>query len=144
MHNFQADQVENAQLAWEILDYARTTCVKYVSFLSSAYISLVYRNIGDSSLEWLERQKDTLILLGNCALNEDNFELAIQDLKTALEIVNKHFAEDLREVAFINMELARVNRKAKSFDLAIQHIDNSKTALEQYKGLYTFYLKLFR
>jgi hypothetical protein len=82
----------------------------------------------------LERQKETLILLGQLALSEDQFETAIEDLKSALQIVDQHFAGDHREVAFINMELARVYRKTNDYATFNLHTDNAIKSLEQFKG----------
>lgn len=96
----------------------------------------MFRNLasgGDAST-WLRRQKDTLVLLGQIALNDDNFETAFNDLNNALKIVNEHFATELREVAFLNMELSRVLRKTDDFSSAIERVDNAIKALEQFKG----------
>lgn len=83
----------------------------------------------------MERQKNTLVLLGQLALNEDQFETAIEDLKNALEIVNTHFVDDFREIAFINMEIARVYRKTNDYPAANLHTDSAIKSLEQFKGM---------
>jgi HPt (histidine-containing phosphotransfer) domain-containing protein len=72
--------------------------------------------------------------LGQVALNDDQFSAAIEDLKSALEIVNAHFAEDYREIAFIDMELARVYRKTNDYSAANLHTDNAIQSLEKLKG----------
>jgi tetratricopeptide (TPR) repeat protein len=81
----------------------------------------------------LERQKDTLVLLGSLALNDDQFEQSIQDFSKALQIANEFFADQYREIAFINMELARVQRKAKNYAEACAYFDKATQAIQEYK-----------
>lgn len=128
----EEEEIENSQLAFESLDYARIVCIKY-TVVTSFTTNLTLRN-SDGSPEWFERQKNTLVLLGQLALNDDNFEVALNDLTSALELVIAHFPEDYREAAFINMELARVYRKTKDFTNANSHTDNAIKALETLKG----------
>lgn len=94
----------------------------------------IFRNLSaENCLLWLERQKDTFVLLGSLALNDDQFEQAIEDFSNALQIANEHFADQYREVAFINMELARVQRKAEKYAEACVYFDKATEAMEQYK-----------
>lgn len=72
-------------------------------------------------------------------MNDEENDRALEDLANALKIVNEHFSSDFREIAFINMELARVFRKTHDFSSANTHIDNAIQALEQFKGSFIHY-----
>ncbi|KAI6196985.1 hypothetical protein M3Y94_01172100 [Aphelenchoides besseyi] len=112
-------QVDQSQLAFEILDYARLVCEKQ----------------SEKTVEWLKREWEVRVLLAQCAMNDGNLDLVLEEYSKALNIVRSHFPEERREISFICMEMNRANRQAKKFDLASENLDDAIKALEEFKGI---------
>ncbi|KAI6178721.1 hypothetical protein M3Y98_00532100 [Aphelenchoides besseyi] len=111
------NQVEQSQLVFEILDYARLVCEKQP----------------EKTAEWLKREWEVRVLLAQCAMNDGNLDLVVQEYSKALSIIRSHFPEERREISFICMEMNRANRQAKKFDLASENLDDAIKALEEFK-----------
>ncbi|CAG4961156.1 unnamed protein product [Parnassius apollo] len=110
------DDVDNLQLAWEMLDLAR---------------SILHRRVetggGDGDRALLA---DVHLALGEVALESETYDKAVIDMMSCLEIQKKLYGSDDRRIAETHYQIGLANSLASNFEDAIMHFKNAANILE--------------
>ncbi|XP_047994903.1 histone-binding protein N1/N2 [Leguminivora glycinivorella] len=109
------DDVDNLQLAWEMLDLAR---------------SILRRRVeggGDAARAQLA---DVHLALGEVALESETYDKAVIDMQSCLEIQKELYSSDDRRIAETHYQIGLANSLASNFEDAITHFKNAANILE--------------
>uniref|UniRef100_A0A2H1VJI6 SFRICE_014541 n=1 Tax=Spodoptera frugiperda TaxID=7108 RepID=A0A2H1VJI6_SPOFR len=110
------DDVDNLQLAWEMLDLAR---------------SILYRRVqdcgGDAARALLA---DVHLALGEVALESETYDKAVTDMQSCLDLQKELYRSDDRRIAETHYQIGLANSLASNFDDAITHFKNAANILE--------------
>ncbi|XP_063893775.1 histone-binding protein N1/N2 [Helicoverpa armigera] len=110
------DDVDNLQLAWEMLDLAR---------------SILYRRVqeggGDASRAQLA---DVYLALGEVALESETYDKAVTDMQSCLDLQKELYRSDDRRIAETHYQIGLANSLASNFEDAITHFKNAANILE--------------
>lgn len=105
------DEVNNLQIAWEVLELAKLVLVKRGppgwKFLAEAYR-----------------------LLGEVAMEGSNHESALIDFKACLNLLDKMTPRDHRAIAEIHYQLGLAHAMANNFDISIEQFNQASALLE--------------
>ncbi|KAG6463081.1 histone-binding protein N1/N2 [Manduca sexta] len=110
------DEVDNLQLAWEMLDLAR---------------SILYRRVqeggGDAARALLA---DVHLALGEVALESETYDKAVIDMQSCLDLQKELYRSDDRRIAETHYQIGLANSLASNFEDAITHFKNAANILE--------------
>ncbi|KAJ8729943.1 hypothetical protein PYW07_016981 [Mythimna separata] len=110
------DDVDNLQLAWEMLDLAR---------------SILYRRVqdcgGDAARALLA---DVHLALGEVALESETYDKAVTDMQSCLDLQKELYRSDDRRIAETHYQIGLANSLASNFEDAITHFKNAANILE--------------
>ncbi|CAH0701085.1 unnamed protein product [Spodoptera exigua] len=110
------DDVDNLQLAWEMLDLAR---------------SILYRRVqdcgGDAARALLA---DVHLALGEVALESETYDKAVIDMQSCLDLQKELYRSDDRRIAETHYQIGLANSLASNFEDAITHFKNAANILE--------------
>ncbi|XP_011055118.1 PREDICTED: nuclear autoantigenic sperm protein isoform X2 [Acromyrmex echinatior] len=105
------DEINNLQIAWEVLELAKLVLVKRGppgwKFLAEAYR-----------------------LLGEVAMEGSNHESALIDFKACLNLLEKMTPRDHRAIAEIHYQLGLAHAMANNFDISIEQFNQASALLE--------------
>jgi hypothetical protein len=104
------DEVDNLQLAWEIFETARNIFMKHND---ETNLAKVHTKLGEISIA------------------SGNYELAVEDLKKSLSILNKVAVTKPRQIADAHFQLYSAYSANYNFDLAEIELRNAKNILEE-------------
>ncbi|XP_072931808.1 protein HGV2 isoform X2 [Epargyreus clarus] len=105
------DDVDNLQLAWEILDLSRS----------------ILERRPDSTRSLLA---DVYLALGEVALESETYDKAVVDMLKCLDIQKEIYQSDDRRIAETHYQIALANSLASNFEEAITHFKNAANILE--------------
>ncbi|CAK1547345.1 unnamed protein product [Leptosia nina] len=108
------DDVDNLQLAWEMLDLAR---------------SILDRRV-QSNAEARSLLADVHLALGEVALESETYDKAVVDMLSCLEIQKELYSCDDRRIAETHYQIGLANSLASNFEDAITHFKNAANILE--------------
>ncbi|XP_059048567.1 histone-binding protein N1/N2 [Achroia grisella] len=110
------DDVDNLQLAWEMLDLAR-------SILSR-------RAEEDGGTPARALLADVHLALGEVALESETYDKAVIDMQSCLELQKELYCRDDRRIAETHYQIGLANSLASNFEDAITHFKNAANILE--------------
>ncbi|KAL0893285.1 hypothetical protein ABMA27_014879 [Loxostege sticticalis] len=110
------DDVDNLQLAWEMLDLARSI--------------LQRRAEADSGTAARALLADVHLALGEVALESETYDKAVIDMQSCLEIQKELYHSDDRRIAETHYQIGLANSLASNFEDAITHFKNAANILE--------------
>lgn len=105
----KGDDVDNLQLAWEVLELAK---------------NIFERQKLDSKLA------ETYLYLGEVGLESENYSGAIEDMKRCVEIQKQILPSDHRDIAETHFQMGVACSLCNDFNQAIEHFKNSSEILE--------------
>ncbi|XP_061713076.1 histone-binding protein N1/N2 [Cydia pomonella] len=109
------DDVDNLQLAWEMLDLAR---------------SILRRRAAGGGAAARAQLADVLLALGEVALESETYDKAVVDMQSCLEIQKELYSSDDRRIAETHYQIGLANSLASNFEDAITHFKNAANILE--------------
>lgn len=115
------DDVDNLQLAWEMLDLAR-------SILSRRAAGGGEGAGGGAGARAL--LADTHLALGEVALESETYDKAVLDMQSCLEIQKELYHSDDRRIAETHYQIGLANSLASNFEDAVTHFKNAANILE--------------
>ncbi|KAJ2937882.1 hypothetical protein O0L34_g18704 [Tuta absoluta] len=110
------DDVENLQLAWEMLDLSR-----------SILENRVQDGGGEAARALLA---DAHLALGEVALESETYDKAVADMQSCLELQKELYRGDDRRIAETHYQIGLANSLASNFEEAITHFKNAANILE--------------
>lgn len=110
------DDVDNLQLAWEMLDLARSILYRRVQDLG-----------GDPARALLA---DVHLTLGEVALESETYDKAVVDMQSCLDLQKELYRNDDRRIAETHYQIGLANSLASNFEEAITHFKNAANILE--------------
>ncbi|GMR37161.1 hypothetical protein PMAYCL1PPCAC_07356, partial [Pristionchus mayeri] len=113
----EEEDLDNNQLAWEALEVASRIADKMIA--------------ETSDVTWKRRRADVFVQLAQCAANDEKYEMALEDLGRALDLMTEMetFKED-RLTAEIYFHTGRINRLRNEFTLAEESFNKAVGAFE--------------
>ncbi|XP_063534184.1 histone-binding protein N1/N2 isoform X2 [Cydia strobilella] len=108
------DDVDNLQLAWEMLDLARSILRRRAEGGGAARAQLA----------------DVYLALGEVALESETYDKAVVDMQSCLEIQKELYNSDDRRIAETHYQIGLANSLASNFEDAITHFKNAANILE--------------
>ncbi|XP_028169767.1 protein HGV2-like isoform X1 [Ostrinia furnacalis] len=114
--NLDEDDVDNLQLAWEMLDLARSI--------------LQRRAQADSGTAARALLADVHLALGEVALESETYDKAVIDMQSCLELQKELYGSDDRRIAETHYQIGLANSLASNFEDAITHFKNAANILE--------------
>nr|XP_021184247.2 histone-binding protein N1/N2 [Helicoverpa armigera] len=110
------DDVDNLQLAWEMLDLAR---------------SILYRRVQEGGGDVSRAQlADVYLALGEVALESETYDKAVTDMQSCLDLQKELYRSDDRRIAETHYQIGLANSLASNFEDAITHFKNAANILE--------------
>uniref|UniRef100_A0A2A4ITI6 Tetratricopeptide SHNi-TPR domain-containing protein n=1 Tax=Heliothis virescens TaxID=7102 RepID=A0A2A4ITI6_HELVI len=110
------DDVDNLQLAWEMLDLAR---------------SILYRRVQENGGDAARAQlADVYLALGEVALESETYDKAVTDMQSCLDLQKELYRSDDRRIAETHYQIGLANSLASNFEDAITHFKNAANILE--------------
>ncbi|CAF4823925.1 unnamed protein product [Pieris macdunnoughi] len=109
------DDVDNLQLAWEMLDLARSILERRAESNAEGARSLL---------------ADVHLTLGEVALESETYDKAVIDMMSCLEIQKELYSSDDRRIAETHYQIGLANSLASNFEEAITHFKNAANILE--------------
>ncbi|CAG4990627.1 unnamed protein product [Colias eurytheme] len=109
------DDVDNLQLAWEMLDLARSILERRAQSKAEAARTLL---------------ADVHLALGEVALESETYDKAVVDMLSCLEIQKELYRSDDRRIAETHYQIGLANSLASNFEDAITHFKNAANILE--------------
>ncbi|KAM3959194.1 nuclear autoantigenic sperm protein [Aphomia sociella] len=109
------DDVDNLQLAWEMLDLAR---------------SILHRRVEGGSDAARALLADVHLALGEVALESETYDKAVIDMQSCLELQKELYRSDDRRIAETHYQIGLANSLASNFEDAITHFKNAANILE--------------
>ncbi|XP_026330073.1 histone-binding protein N1/N2-like isoform X2 [Hyposmocoma kahamanoa] len=109
------DDVDNLQLAWEMLDLSRNILARRAA------------QGGDAARALLA---DVHLALGEVALESETYDKAVLDMQSCLEIQKELYRSDDRRIAETHYQIGLANSLASNFEDAITHFKNAANILE--------------
>ncbi|CAH3906466.1 unnamed protein product [Pieris brassicae] len=109
------DDVDNLQLAWEMLDLARSILDRRAQSNAEGARSLL---------------ADVHLTLGEVALESETYDKAVIDMMSCLEIQKELYSSDDRRIAETHYQIGLANSLASNFEDAITHFKNAANILE--------------
>ncbi|KAL0278572.1 UNVERIFIED_CONTAM: hypothetical protein PYX00_000356 [Menopon gallinae] len=111
----ETEEVNDLQLSWEFLELAK----------------LIYQQTADTCKETATKLAEVYLLLGENSLESENYEIAIQDMKKALELQQQVLPEEDRRIAETYYHLGVAHSLFAKFDEAIEFFKSAITQLEK-------------
>ncbi|XP_034830564.1 protein HGV2 [Maniola hyperantus] len=109
------DDVDNLQLAWEMLDLSRSILQKRAESGGEAARALL---------------ADVHLALGEVALESETYDKAVIDMVTCLDLQKELYGSDDRRIAETHYHIGIANSLASNFEDAITHFKNAANILE--------------
>ncbi|XP_039754510.1 histone-binding protein N1/N2 [Pararge aegeria] len=109
------DDVDNLQLAWEMLDLSRSILQKRLETGGDATRALL---------------AEVLLALGEVALESETYDKAVVDMMSCLDIQRELYKSDDRRIAETHYHIGIANSLATNFEDAITHFKNAANILE--------------
>ncbi|XP_047024542.1 histone-binding protein N1/N2 [Helicoverpa zea] len=109
------DDVDNLQLAWEMLDLAR---------------SILYRRVQEGGGAGRAQLADVYLALGEVALESETYDKAVTDMQSCLDLQKELYRSDDRRIAETHYQIGLANSLASNFEDAITHFKNAANILE--------------
>ncbi|XP_045772226.1 protein HGV2 [Maniola jurtina] len=109
------DDVDNLQLAWEMLDLSRSILQKRAESGGEAARALL---------------ADVHLALGEVALESETYDKAVIDMMSCLDIQKELYKSDDRRIAETHYHIGIANSLASNFEDAITHFKNAANILE--------------
>lgn len=113
------EDVDNLQLAWEMLDLARSILVRRAQGAE-----------GGGSTAARALLADVHLALGEVALESETYDKAVIDMQSCLELQKDLYGSDDRRIAETHYQIGLANSLASSFEDAITHFKNAANILE--------------
>lgn len=110
------EEPSTLELAWEVLDTARMICEKQ-----------------EPTAEWLNKKADVLVALGECAMADENFEVALEELGKALKIRIEQNSS-VRVIAEVHYQIGNTYKLMGSFGKAAESFSQAKSLLSSQLG----------
>ncbi|CAB3229825.1 unnamed protein product [Arctia plantaginis] len=110
------DDVDNLQLAWEMLDLSRSILYRRVSRAPSSAARALLAEV--------------LLALGEVALESETYDKAVSDMQSCLDIQKELYRSDDRRIAETHYQIGLANSLASNFEDAITHFKNAANILE--------------
>ncbi|XP_048482678.1 nuclear autoantigenic sperm protein [Plutella xylostella] len=110
------NDVDNLQLAWEMLELSRSILEKRVT-----------AGGGDAARAALA---DAHLALGEVALESETYDKAVVDMQSCLELQKELYRSDDRRIAETHYQIGLANSLASNFEDAITHFKNAANILE--------------
>ncbi|CAG9786031.1 unnamed protein product [Diatraea saccharalis] len=110
------DDVDNLQLAWEMLDLARSILQRRV------------QEKGDVPARSL--LAEVYLTLGEVALESETYDKAVIDMQSCLELQKEVYMDYDRRIAETHYQIGLANSLASNFEDAITHFKNAANILE--------------
>lgn len=110
------DDVENLQLAWEMLELSRSILSQRVESKGS-----------DAARALLA---EVHLTLGEVALESETYDKAVTDMEHCLEIQKKLYGPDDRRIAETHYQIGLANSLSSNFEDSITHFRNAANILE--------------
>ena len=110
----EEDDVNNLQLAWEMLELAKVIFQKQLE-------------AGEDSQTFL-KLAEVYLKLGEVGVESENYNTAVEDMKSCLELQRKYLEDDDRRIAETLYNMGMAYSLANEFDSAIEQF---KSAWEQ-------------
>ncbi|XP_020298680.1 nuclear autoantigenic sperm protein [Pseudomyrmex gracilis] len=105
------DEVNNLQIAWEVLELAKLVLLKR------------------GSAGW-KKLAEAYSLLGQVAMESSNHESALTDFKACLNLLEKMTPRDHRAIAEIHYQMGVAHSIANNFDASIEQFNQASALLE--------------
>ncbi|XP_052740184.1 nuclear autoantigenic sperm protein [Bicyclus anynana] len=109
------DDVDNLQLAWEMLDLSRSILQKRAEAGADAARALL---------------AEVHLALGEVALESETYDKAVVDMVSCLDIQKELYKSDDRRIAETHYHIGIANSLATNFEDAITHFKNAANILE--------------
>ncbi|XP_038211783.1 histone-binding protein N1/N2 [Zerene cesonia] len=109
------DDVDNLQLAWEMLDLSRSILERRAQSKAEGVRTLL---------------ADVHLALGEVALESETYDKAVVDMLSCLEIQKELYRSDDRRIAETHYQIGLANSLASNFEDAITHFKNAANILE--------------
>ncbi|CAH0723229.1 unnamed protein product, partial [Brenthis ino] len=109
------DDVDNLQLAWEMLELSRNILQKRAESGAEAARALL---------------ADVHLALGEVALESETYDKAVVDMVSCLDIQKELYKSDDRRIAETHYQIGLANSLASNFEDAITHFKNAANILE--------------
>ncbi|CAH2106174.1 unnamed protein product [Euphydryas editha] len=109
------DDVDNLQLAWEMLELSR---------------SILQKRAADGGSSGRALLADVHLALGEVALESETYDKAVLDMVSCLEIQKELYGSDDRRIAETHYQIGLANSLASNFEDAITHFKNAANILE--------------
>merc|ERR1712059_149177 len=128
----EGEEVSNPQLAWEMLELAKTILVKHAE--SIQVVCSQDENEAEekanlkNSIE--NRISDTFQTLGELSIENENYAQAIEDLETSLKRRQEMMPEDSRCIAETHYQLGVAKGFNMQFDDAVKSLEESINVLQ--------------
>lgn len=122
----EEEDPSNLQLAWEMLELAKTIFIKQVETMKEETEKEREAKFNVSS-----RICDTYQTLGELSIENENYEQAIEDLRTCLERRRKLLPEDSRLIAETHYQLGVAEGFSIRFDEAVESLMSAIAVLEK-------------
>ncbi|XP_026728941.1 nuclear autoantigenic sperm protein [Trichoplusia ni] len=112
------DDVDNLQLAWEMLDLARSILSRRAAGGAAG---------GAAARALLA---DVHLALGEVALESETYDKAVIDMQSCLDLQKELYRSDDRRIAETHYQMGLANSLASNFEDAITHFKNAANILE--------------
>lgn len=113
----EEDDVDNLQLAWEMLELSR-------SILNRRVESKTAGTPEESMLA------EVYLCLGEVALESETYDKAVGDMQSCLEIQKKLYQSNDRRIAETHYQIGLANSLSSNFDEAVTHFNNAVNILQ--------------
>lgn len=131
------EELSNLELAWEVLEVAKIGYRALLNEISVSKGAFDDKTEEDSKKKLLEKEKlikkrlaDTHCSLGEVATESENYNQAIDEFKTGLEILNEIEGSDSREIAQYYFQMGLAYSFDKKFPEAISSFKKSVEIIE--------------
>ncbi|XP_026750788.2 histone-binding protein N1/N2 [Galleria mellonella] len=111
------DDVDNLQLAWEMLDLARNILSRRAEEAADGVAARALL-------------ADVHLALGEVALESETYDKAVIDMQSCLELQKELYHSDDRRIAETHYQIGLANSLASNFEDAITHFKNAANILE--------------
>jgi len=114
------EDTDNLQLSWEVIELAK-----------SGFQKMAETSSGDKCKEAWMKYCDTVTVLGEISLENENYIRAVDDFKHCLEKRKEVLANDSRSIAETHFDLGVAQARSKMFTEANASLDSAVSVLEE-------------
>lgn len=92
----------------------------------------------------MDKQIDVLIALGDCMVISEEYEAAMRDFNTALELHKKYYGENNRRTAEILYNIACCHRNIDDFKKAAEYFEEASKIITNILSKWFTFVMLFK